>query len=821
MSYKSASVFILAILFFLLINTTLGGARMVISLNGIWEASYDSKNFNLRLRVPGMVPIENETYPEPESLKVWYRRSFHVNKSFEKAFLKFYGVDNFCRVYLNGKKVGEHRGGFDSFDFDVSDILKTGKNDILVYVEDKPLKDSRHEVVGKQHWYGNCTGIWQDVELILLEDESYFKEVTYELSDKAAKVSCEIEGDWDEIDYQLFDDEELIKEGKENMSEFSISSLDVDTWSPENPKLYTLILKLVKDGKIVDRIEKRIGFRKIESKNGKIFLNGEPIYLKGLLDQDFYPETGYVPPSKDYIKSQFEKIKHMGFNLVRYHVKIPPRIYMEAADEVGILVWLDLPYANRLNRNSKNYLEELARDVKRRYSANPSFIILTLINESWGLNLNWSIDRNWLESFWKETKKMFSDRLIVDNSPCCGNKHIMSDINDYHFYFSYPDNREAWDKTIERFANGAFKTFYTRRKRSQKELFRILELPKVVSEFGCWGLPDPLLFTGKWFEYPVFGGKSVEDFMDFEKLYYKTPTEMAVDSQWKEFWTLKYQIESMRTHPEIVGYVLTELSDISWEANGVLDFDRNPKVFAPYMKWLNSSILPIYKGNTLYLSNTFPYEIKCRVVAFLNREKILDKNLTLPSFDVYKIGLRAERGLLRIKVFDEFGEVVGQNFYYIFKWERADFPVQKSITKELLERVEKGQIALVELEKEGEYLDGKITVVSTNSPAFGFGSYWTDWQGNWIGAFYYYHPSLRKFLTPSLGGMELASVLRDKVILGDGKILIGKYIGWNLAKCAYLIEISYGKGKLILTTLKLENTELGKRILEILTRDDG
>jgi len=821
MSYKSAFVFILAILFFLLINATLGGVRMVISLNGIWEASYDSKNFNLRLRVPGMVSIKNETYPEPESLKVWYRKVFHVNKSFKKAILKFYGVDNFCRVYLNGKKVGEHRGGFDSFDFDVSDILKAGKNEILVYVEDKPLKDSRHEVVGKQHWYGNCTGIWQDVELILLEGESYFKEVTYELSDKAVKVSCEIEGDWDEIDYQLFDDEELIKEGKENMSEFSISSLDVDTWSPENPKLYTLILKLVKGRKIVDKIEKRIGFRKIETKNGKIFLNGEPIYLKGLLDQDFYPETGYVPPSKDYIKSQFEKIKHMGFNLVRYHVKIPPRIYMEAADEAGILVWLDLPYASRLNRNSKGYLEELARDVKGRYSANPSFIILTLINESWGLNLNWSIDRNWLESFWKETKKMFSDRLIVDNSPCCGNKHIMSDINDYHFYLSYPDNRKAWDETIERFVNGAFKTFYTRRKRSQEELFRILELPKVVSEFGCWGLPDPLLFTGKWFEYPVFGGKSVEDFMNFEKLYYKTPTEMAVDSQWKEFWTLKYQIESMRIHPEIVGYVLTELSDISWEANGVLDFDRNPKVFAPYMKWLNSSILPIYKGNTLYLSNTSPYEIKCRVVAFLNREKILDKNLTLPSFDVYKIGLKTKSGLLRIKVFDEFGEVVGQNFYYIFKWERTDFPVQKSITKELLERVEKGQIALVELEKEGDYLDGKITVTSTNSPAFGFGSYWTDWQGNWIGAFYYYHPSLRKVLAPSLGGMELVNVLRDKVILGDGKILIGKYIGWNLARCAYLIEISYGKGKLILTTLKLENTELGKRILEILTRDDG
>jgi len=789
---------------------------MVISLNGVWEASYDAKNYNLKLRVPGMVPIKNDTYPEPESLKVWYRRTFCVDKVFKKAFLKFYGVDNFCRVYLNGRKVGEHRGGFDSFDFDVSDVLKTGENEILVYVEDKPLKDSRHEVVGKQHWYGNCTGIWQDVELILLENESYFKNITYELSDKAVRVSCEIEGEWDEIDYQLFDNEELIEEGRKDLSEFSISPSKVDTWSPENPKLYTLILKLVKDGKILDKVEKRIGFRKVEAKNGKIFLNGKPIYLRGLLDQDFYPETGYVPPSKDYIKSQFEKIKHMGFNLVRYHVKIPPKIYMEAADEVGILVWMDLPYANRLNKNSKNYLENLAEDVKKRYSANPSFIILTLINESWGLNLSWSIDRNWLESFWKKAKKIFPDRLIVDNSPCCGNKHIMSDINDYHFYFSYPDNREVWDETVKRFASGAFKTFYTRRKRSQKELFRILELPKVVSEFGCWGLPDPLLFTGKWFEYPVFDGKSVGDFMNFEELYYKTPSEMAIDSQWKEFWTLKYQIESMRIHPEIVGYVLTELSDISWEANGVLDFDRNLKVFAPYMKWLNSNILPIYRDNTLYLSNVLSHEIKCRVVAFLDGKKILDENLILPSFDVYKVTLKAKKGLLKVKVLDEFDKIIGQNFHYIFEWKRINFPVQKGISKELLERVEKGQIALVELEEEGEYLNGKIKVVSVNSPAFGFKSYWTDWQGNWIGAFYYYHPSLKGILTPSLGGMELADVLRNKVILGSGKILIGKYIGWNLARCAYLIEISHGKGKLLLTTLKLENTELGKKILEIL-----
>ncbi|HDG61662.1 MAG TPA: hypothetical protein ENG15_01510 [Thermotoga sp.] len=408
---------------------------------------------------------------------------------------------------------------------------------------------------------------------------------------------------------------------------------------------------------------------------------------------------------------------------------------------------------------------------------------------------------------------------------------MSSDINDYHFYFSYPDNKKNWDKTIESFARGKFRTFYMRRKYSLRELFEMVEkklkipksnfdlskLPKIVSEFGCWGLPDPSLFVGDWFKYPIFDGKSVSDFIkEFEELYYRTPSEMAVDSQWKEFQTLKYEIESMRIHPEIAGYVLTELSDISWEANGVLDFDRNPKVFAPYLKWLNLDLLPIYRNGMIYISNVSSTDLRCRVIAKLDGEKILDEKLTVKSFDVWKRRLDFEGGgLLDLEILDEQGRTVGRNFYNLVRWKKVKFSVQKGIKANILKRVENGETILVQLNEEGEYLDGKVRVYSSKTPAFGFDSHWANWSGDWIGAFYYYHPSLIDLLSPYLGGMELSDLLGDKIIISEeGKILIGKYIGWNMAKCGYLVEIKFGKGRLLLATLKLEDTELGKKIIE-------
>ncbi|MCD6545840.1 MAG: hypothetical protein J7K69_04200, partial [Thermotogae bacterium] len=503
------------------------------------------------------------------------------------------------------------------------------------------------------------------------------------------------------------------------------------------------------------------------------------------------------------------------------HVKIPPKQYVEAADEIGMMLWIDLPYARRLNGSSKVYLEKLATDLKNKYSGNPSFLIMTLINESWGLNLNNDKDRTWLKSFWERAKVFFPDRLVVDNSPCYGNYHIISDINDYHFYYSFPDNKENWNSAIKGFASGDFKTFNL----SLSDLFDILakkkefkerNLPKIVSEFGTWGLSDPLLWSGEWYKYPIFNGENINDKMrNFKSIFYREEQEVIFESQWKQFWTLKYQIEVMRLYPQITGYIVTQLTDLSWEANGILDFDRNPKIFTNYLKWLNAKILPIYHDGKLFVSNISENDLEGKLILRGAFEREFE--IYVPAFstlEISKLHIKDNYQFLQFEVQEKSGKIVGRNFYYLFKKDKLDndsIKIVNNLNTETLEKVKKGEIVFLKAST-GEYLNGRLKVVSSNSIAYSFSGYRTTWQGNWIGAFYYFHPSLRDIFPDISGILKLSDYLNNNVIIVkedfESQILIGKYIGWNLARCGYLVEVNYGKGKLIVTTLNLERTEL-------------
>lgn len=826
--------FLIGLMIVTCFTITFPESRKEIFLDGTWMVSYDGTKFDHKLKVPGMIPIEPETYPEPIAHEIWYKKSFYLEQGYKKVFLKFYAVDNRCTVYINGSEVFRHSGGFDSFKFEITPYLRLGENEVIVHVEDLPLNQF-NGVAGKQNWYGNCIGIWQSVELILIEKDSFFENCVFEIGDSQIKIESSIVGEWDEIHYFLLDNDRIILQGSSRSSNFVIEPHNVEKWTLKNPKLYLLKINLLKDRKIVDTFRKKIGFRRIEVKDGKILLNGEPIYIKGLLDQDFWPETGYVAPSKKVILEQFNIVKRMGFNLIRYHVKIPPKEYVEAADEVGIMLWIDLPYARKLNDSSKHYLEKLAVDLKNRYSGNPSFLILTLINESWGLDLNNSRDRNWLKSFWQSSKVLLPDRLVVDNSPCFGNYHISSDINDYHFYYSFPDNRAAWYSTIKRFASGDLKTFNL----SLKDLFDMLtkrktlnkeeKLPKIVSEFGTWGLPDSVLWEGKWYKYPIFNGESVESKMkNFESIFYTNPTEMILESQWKQFWTLKYQIETMRLYPQITGYVITQLTDLSWEANGILDFSRNPKVFANYLKWLNSEILPIYHDGKIYVSNISTDDFKGKLILKSSLEKEFE--IYIPAFSTLEVSeFKDETNyqFIQLEVRKNSGETLGKNFYYLFKIDKLrndSIKIVNGLDDNILKEIKEGKTILLKAHI-GKYLDGKLKVVPSRSTAYIFSGYRTDWQGNWIGTFYYFHPLLKDIFSGVSGVLKLSNYLNNNVIVIDedldSRILIGKYVGWNLARCAYLVEIKYGKGKLIVTTLNLEKTKFLKELYKRLKSEEG
>ncbi len=482
--------------------------RKIINLNGKWKASYDGRVYDMRLDVPGTIPLKPENYPDPESLVCYYKKTLELCEEDlnKRKILKFYGSDLITTLSVNGEKTGTHEGGFDSFEFDVTGILSKRVNEIIIKVEDRPIKELKNTITGKQDWYGNVTGIWQPVELIL-NDETYINSKKFRIEKDSIDVSFDIDGSWDSIEYTIFDGRSPKNHRRVNSSRFSIERKELELWTPENPKLYDLSLKIINGSETVYKEEFRVGFREITQRDGKILINGTTFYIKGLLDQDFYPETHYVHPSKEYLRKQFLRIKSLGFNTLRYHVKTPPREYVELADELGIMLWIDLPYAMKFDTGSKKYLKKLRNDLMERYSKDPSFCILTLINESWGVNLNEKDEMEWLKEFWTDSKDKIKDRLIVDNSPCEGNHHVMSDINDFHFYFSYPENIRKWDKAMEDFSGDIFVPFEEIEKNEKGENLKIEKLPKIISEFGIWGLSDPSLWKGNWMKYPLFGIK--------------------------------------------------------------------------------------------------------------------------------------------------------------------------------------------------------------------------------------------------------------------------------------------------------------------------
>ncbi|MEM4524355.1 MAG: hypothetical protein QXF29_04540, partial [Archaeoglobaceae archaeon] len=254
--------------------------------------------------------------------------------------------------------------------------------------------------------------------------------------------------------------------------------------------------------------------------------------------------------------------------------------------------------------------------------------------------------------------------------------------------------------------------------------------------------------------------------------------------------------------------------DVSWEANGILDFSRNPKIFSSYLRLLNQEILPIYFDDKVYISNTLPYDFVGKLI-IKDGDNKREIEVFVPAFSTSKVvEYIPKSNYIEFEIQND-EEAVGRNFYYLFKFEKDhenEDCLSRALNEEILKKIsEEGETIFARL-PQGVYLNGHLRVISENSQAFSFSNYIADWQGNWIGSFYYFHPSLRDIFSDFTGVLRLSNYITNEVILIDEelspKILIGKYVGWCFAKCAYLVEIKLGKGRLIVTTLNLEKTSL-------------
>lgn len=638
--------------------------RQVRSLNGQWQFQLDptgvitptSVTFEPARAMPVPMPWQT-AWPELEQYSgyAWYGYELSLEASVLQAggelLLHFGAVDYWCQVFVNGELAGQHEGGYMPFDVPIKAWVKAGSNQLLVRVYDsvqpnitiprwpdypphtttnQPPFDAIQVPHGKQEWYINVGGIWQDVTLIAVPP-TYLEnvQVRTDIHTGEAHFKLTLGGDTahfqGEIRLQVNEVETSVR-GKQGETEYQLA-LKIDQpnlWDVQTPNLYTAHIALadsdIAEANNTDNLEIRFGFREIVTRNGQILLNGQPIFLLAALDQDIYADTIYTVPSDEYLRDQFRKAKELGFNCLRCHIKPPDPRYLDLADEMGLLVWTEIPswrtfyprgtiHANQLVLDEllKQRVEQTLAEMIVRDFNHPSIIIWTLVNEDWGTALAFeAADRAWLSHLYDYCKQLDPTRLIVDNSACLHtsgpNVHVHSDLDDFHIYAGIPEQADTWEQVIEQFNLRPTWTYST-----HGDIVRTGREPLVLSEFGNWGLPSLKLMhqhygndkepdwfkLGPWWSRyegePGWPKGVSQRFEEFGLAHIWAGYEaFATASQWHQFAAMKFEIEAMRRQPNLAGYVVTELADIYWESNGLLDFLRNPKAYHDVFATINS-----------------------------------------------------------------------------------------------------------------------------------------------------------------------------------------------------------------------------------------
>ncbi|MDB5538991.1 MAG: hypothetical protein JWQ89_718 [Devosia sp.] len=602
-------------------------ARAEISLDGTWRFRLEGQGNWREAFVPGPWQAEFADLRHSTGKAIYARQvSIPAEWRGREIAVRFGAVNYFSEVRLNGRVLGTHEGGYLPFEFVIpADTPAESEMEVHVTLPsgdaeaypDYPFGEIPH---GKQSWYGPLGGIWQSVKL-LARDERHVSQVAISADPDTGEVTLDLT---------------LSPAAAGATVRASIGGVSAETtgttlklqvaapalWSPEAPNLHSLKLELVAGGAVVDITTQRFGFRKIETRDGKFFLNGQPLYLRGALDQDYYPQGICTPPSVEFLEDQLKKAKHLGLNLLRVHIKVPDPRYYEVADRLGVLIWTEIPNVQYFTAAAAQRMRDTMSGIIERDGNHPSIIAWTIINEDWGTRLVENADhRQWLKDTYDWLKAKDPRRLVVDNSACIPNFHVKTDINDYHYYKSVPERRDEWERLTEEFAGAADWTWTPHGDGERRG-----DEPLVVSEFGVWGLPHPdhvktpageepwwAETGGNWGDGAAYPHGIQNRFATYHLDKVFGSFDAFIDEvQWYQFANLKYEIESMRAHAPIQGYVITEMTDVHWEANGLLDINRNPRIFHDRFAEVNSDtvIVPQIARHAVYSGEAAPLHLK-------------------------------------------------------------------------------------------------------------------------------------------------------------------------------------------------------------------
>lgn len=386
------------------------------NLNGLWDFQQgfegDKVPLGTKLKRTILVPFPWESplsgiREQFDTNRGWYRREFTVADSWanQRVLLHFGAVDWEAVVYVNGRCVGTHKGGYDSFSFDITKHLNPkGKQEVIVAVYDP--SDSQPIAIGKQSrrnfadadgcFYTPSSGIWQTVWLESVPNV-YVKDVKIipDLDNSCFTVQVTAS------EFHGYRTKIVLKQGQQVVAQASgglqtnikVKVENPHLWSPDDPFLYDVQIELLNNSdNPIDKIESYAGMRKISIAKfndiPRLCLNNKPLYQHGPLDQGFWPDGLHTAPSDEALRWDIEKIKDVGFNMIRKHIKIEPERWYYWCDKMGVLVWQDMPCSSlnipRSEADKTQFEGELDNMIYQNWN-HPSIVVWSVFNEHWGL----------------------------------------------------------------------------------------------------------------------------------------------------------------------------------------------------------------------------------------------------------------------------------------------------------------------------------------------------------------------------------------------------------------------------------------------------
>lgn len=491
---------------------------------------------------------------------VWYQKEISYQKKENKRLLlHLEGADYETSVYLNGTLVGKDTGAYHRESFDLTPFLKGDKNLLVIHCHDdyskaKPRGKQRWEDKNFGCWYVDTTGIYKT---IWLEEvgSSYLEDfkITPDSKEGVLSLSLKIHNDEGiKKTISVSYDGEEIAHTESYLDDICLSvPKPLHLWKVLSPEIYDLKISLVKGDETIDVVNSYFAFRSLEAKNGKVYLNDEPLYQRLILDQGYFKEGKLTARNGEELLNDIQLMMDIGFNGARKHQKIEDERFYYYADMLGYICWAEMPSMYELTEQSKKTFEREYLLAINQLKNHPAIITWVPFNESWGIE---DVGTNpqtqeFVNHIVELTKKTDSTRFCISND---GWEHTKSDLITIH---DYEQNGDALKKKYPTAQEASVVHYEWRGKHAFADNYSYQGEPMLLTEFGGTAFKANYGGANESWGYGE-GVKDTEDFLNRLSLLVKSTIEI----------------------PFFEGFCYTQLSDVEQEVNGLVKEDRTYKL---------------------------------------------------------------------------------------------------------------------------------------------------------------------------------------------------------------------------------------------------